>query len=147
MVCLGNICRSPLAEGIMREKIRQHELDWEVDSAGTSNWHAGEAPDERSVEVAEKYGIDITEQRGRQFSPYDLEQFDRIYAMDSENYSNILRLTQTTEEKEKIRLILNELYPGKNMPVPDPYWDDDGFEQVFQMLDEACDAIIKNAEL
>lgn len=144
MVCLGNICRSPLAEGIMREKIRQYQLDWEVDSAGTSSWHLNERPDDRSIEVADKYGVDITGQRARQFSPYDFERFDRIFAMDRENYQNIIRLALTDEERNKVSLILNESYPDKDLDVPDPYWNDDGFEEVFRLLDEACEAIVRN---
>jgi protein-tyrosine phosphatase len=141
MVCLGNICRSPLAEGILRQKIEAHGLDWEVDSAGTGNWHAGEAPDPRSQAVAKKYSIDISNQRARTFQPYDLEVFDRIYVMDSSNYNDVVKQAQNPEEVEKVKLILNEAYPGENRAVPDPYWDDDGFEQVYQMLDKACSVI------
>ncbi len=143
MVCLGNICRSPLAEGIMQHKIQQRGLDWQVDSAGTSNWHAGEAPDRRSQAVARKYGIDLSKQRGRQFRGYDLEEFDLIYAMDSSNYSHMVNMAQSAEEESKVKLIMNELWPGKNINVPDPYYDDNGFEQVYQMLDAACEAVIE----
>jgi protein-tyrosine phosphatase len=138
MVCLGNICRSPLAEGILRAKVAAQGLDWEVDSAGTGTWHAGEAPDPRSQEVAKKHGLDISNQRARTFKPYDLEVFDRIYVMDSSNYNDVIKQAQTPEEVAKVKLIMNELYPGENRAVPDPYWDDDGFEQVYQMLDNAC---------
>jgi len=143
MVCLGNICRSPLAEGILKHKIEKYGLNWQVDSAGTSGWHSGEMPDSRSVSVAGKYGVDITYQRARTFSPYDIEQFDLIYAMDASNYRDIVGHAATQEEKEKVKMILNELYPKENRSVPDPYYDDNGFEDVFKMLDEACDKIIE----
>lgn len=143
MVCLGNICRSPLAEGIMRQKVKQHKLDWEIDSAGTGSWHIGSTPDSRSVAVALHHDIDISRQRGRQFSSEDFNRFDKIYAMDSENYQNIIRLASNEEQKLKVHLIMNQYEPGKNQSVPDPYWNDDGFELVYQMLDKACDGIIK----
>ena len=143
MVCLGNICRSPLAEGLLAHKAQRDGLDWTVDSAGTGSWHAGEAPDPRSRAVAKKYGVDISEQRARQFTSDDFKTFDRIYAMDASNYQNILKLARTDADREKVFLILNESQPGRNAQVPDPYWDDDGFEQVYQMLDEATDRIIE----
>ncbi len=143
MVCLGNICRSPLAEGILKSKIEKHQLPWTVDSAGTSAWHVGERPDMRSIEIARKYSIDISGQRARQFSPYDFEKFDRIYAMDAANYNDVIRLSLHDGEKEKVAMILNESHPGTNKQVPDPYWNDNGFDEVFKMLDEACEAIVK----
>ena len=143
MVCLGNICRSPIAEGILKSKIEKYNLPWMVDSAGTGSWHSGEQPDERAVDIATKYGVDITYQRARQFSPYDFERFDRIYAMDAGNYRDVLQLAQSDVEKEKVEMILNESYPGENRQVPDPYWDDNGFDNVFKMLDAACEAIVK----
>ncbi|MEX2589577.1 MAG: low molecular weight protein-tyrosine-phosphatase [Chitinophagales bacterium] len=142
MVCLGNICRSPLAEGLMARKIKAYGLDWEVESAGTGGWHVGEQPDPRSIEVAEKHDLDITYQRGRQFSEYDFERFDLIYVMDTSNYRDVTKLANTEEERSKVKLILNELIADSNESVPDPYWDDDGFEQVYQMLDDACEAIV-----
>ena len=143
MVCLGNICRSPLAEGIMQNKIDEHSLDWIVDSAGTGSWHVGELPDSRSVEVALKYGINITNQRARQFRASDLQEFDVVFAMDSSNYQNILKMAKTPEEEQKVEMIMNRLQPGFNQNVPDPYYDNDGFEQVFRMLDEACEKVIE----
>lgn len=143
MVCLGNICRSPLAEGIMATKVKEHGLDWHIESAGTGSWHIGEPPDPRSVDVALKNGIDITYQRARQFRPYDLEEFDRIYAMDVANYNDILKHAESEEEKDKVIMILNELYPGENRQVPDPYFGEHGFDKVFDMLNEACDTIIE----
>jgi protein-tyrosine phosphatase len=142
MVCLGNICRSPLAEGILAHKSKQHGLDWIVDSAGTGNWHAGNPPDTRSVGVARKYGIDIRNQRARQFSVNDFERFDLIFAMDSDNFTNIVKLAPTPEAAKKVRLLLDLTYPNQNRNVPDPYFDDDGFEHVFQLIDEACDSLV-----
>ena len=140
-VCLGNICRSPLAEGIMRNKVNQKKIDWIVDSAGTASWHTGNKPDARSVEVADQHGIDISLQKARQFHPSDFQNFDLIYAMDSENYLDIKAMASGYEEIQKIGLILNNLYPGENRSVPDPYYNNK-FEQVFQLLDQACDEII-----
>ena len=143
MVCLGNICRSPIAEGILQSKIEKYGLPWTVDSAGTSSWHSGECPDDRAIDIAKKYGVDISCQKSRQFSPYDFEKFDRIYAMDASNYQNIVRLALTDEEKNKVGMILNEATPGTNRQVPDPYWNDNGFDDVYKMLDEACEAVVK----
>ena len=143
MVCLGNICRSPLAEGILQHKANQLGLTWQIDSAGTLGWHAGELPDSRSIAIAKKHGIDITYQRSRQFSTYDIERFDIIYAMDASNYRDLIQHAHTSEEKEKVKMILNEVAPKGNRSVPDPYYDSDGFEDVFQMLDKACDEIIR----
>lgn len=144
MVCLGNICRSPLAEGIMQHLIDENNLDWEVDSAGTSNYHIGELPDDRSIEVAKNHGIDITNQRARQFHFPDLENFDLIYAMDSQNFIDITKQADNDTERAKVKLIMNEAVPDRNVNVPDPYWDNDGFEKVFGMLYEACENIISN---
>lgn len=143
MVCLGNICRSPLAEGILKNKVSAMELNWEVDSAGTSGWHNGELPDKRSIEVASRFGIDITDQRSRLITGHDLRNFDLVLAMDSSNYRNIMDLCTSTEEKEKVKLILNYSHPGENRAVPDPYFEG-GFEQVFYMLEEACDKLIEH---
>ena len=142
MVCLGNICRSPLAEGIMQQKVKERNLGWEVDSSGTSGWHEGNLPDRRSIEVARANGIDITNQRSRQINAKDLESFDLILAMDSSNYSNILRLATSETQKKKIKLILNYLYPNENRGVPDPYYEG-GFEKVYQMLEKSCENIIQ----
>ena len=143
MVCLGNICRSPLAEGILKNKLQQEGLDWEVDSAGTGGWHNGEHPDPRSIATAQKHDIDISNQISRKVRSIDYENFDLIYAMDIQNYRDLLLLADDME-RNKIKLILNEVEPGANKSVPDPYWDDDGFEKVYQMLERACTAIIKN---
>lgn len=145
MVCLGNICRSPLAQGILEAKIREHGLDWEVDSAGTGSWHVGNPPDSRSQAVGKKYGVDISRQKARKFRPYDLEEFDIIFAMDRSNYRDIMVHAQNDEERNKVRMILNELWPDKDLEVPDPYYDDNGFEQVYKMLNEACEVFVKNS--
>lgn len=145
MVCLGNICRSPLAEGILRSKINpQHVF---VDSAGTGAWHSGELPDKRSIAIARKYGIDLTDQRARLFLVEDFDRFDHIYVMDQSNYKNVCRLAPNEEAIGKVQLILNESHPNQNREVPDPYYGgDSGFDHVFQMLDEACNIIKQKIE-
>lgn len=140
MVCLGNICRSPLAEGILKSKLS--EYNYFVDSAGTSNYHIGEKPDTRSIQIAKQYGLDISKQKGRQFTVEDFDRFDYIYAMDNSNYKNIIRLARNNNDLEKVNLILNESQPGLNLDVPDPYYGgDSGFDTVFKMLDLACNTI------
>ena len=141
MVCLGNICRSPLAEGIMKAKVDADFIY--VDSAGTSAFHRGELPDSRSIEIAEKYNIDITEQRSRQFIAADFEIFDAIYVMDDSNKNNVLALAKNSDDRNKVKLILNETTPNQDLNVPDPYYDN-GFENVYQMLNEACTHIANN---
>ena len=145
MVCLGNICRSPLAEGILKSKINgQHVF---VDSAGTGAWHSGELPDKRSIAVAKKNGIDLSDQRARLFLVEDFERFDHIYVMDQSNYKNVCRLAPDEEAMNKVQLILNEIHPDQNREVPDPYYGgDSGFDHVFQMLNEACDIIKQKIE-
>lgn len=149
MVCLGNICRSPLAEGILREKVK--DLDVETDSAGTSAYHLDEAPDSRAIQAGRKHGINISDLRGRQFSPEDFDHFDRIYAMDQSNFENILSQARSPSDRAKVSLLLNELEPGSNAEVPDPYFGgDQGFEHVFKLLDQATDRItekIRNGQL
>lgn len=144
MVCLGNICRSPLAEGILRKKIEDQNLDWQVDSAGTGGWHVGENPDARAIALAKKYGVDISILRARQIRKKDFQEFDLIFVMDHENYANVISMTSVPEEKNKVEFFLNILKPGSNANVPDPWYDDDLFENVFKMLDEGCDAILKS---
>ena len=145
MVCLGNICRSPLAEGILTHKI-QH-LNIKVDSAGTAGYHIGKLPDERSIEIAEKYNIDLTKQRARQFSRADFDDFDIIYAMDTNNYTHLISLANNETERNKVRLILNEVNPEKFESVPDPYYGgDDGFQNIYDMLNAACNKIISQIE-
>lgn len=142
MVCLGNICRSPLAEGLLASKLPKDKFI--VDSAGTGHWHVGKQPDERSIATAKKKGLDISGQKGRQFSTNDFDTFDYIYVMDNNNYNDVLFLAKTKEQKNKVHLILNELFPGENVDVPDPYYGlQNGFDTVYEMLDETCDIIAK----
>ncbi|WP_232731999.1 low molecular weight protein-tyrosine-phosphatase [Confluentibacter lentus] len=143
MVCLGNICRSPLAEGILKSKLPNNNFI--VDSAGTANYHVGNSPDKRSVAVARKYGLDISNLSGRQFSVADFDTFDYIYVMDASNYNNVIALARDENDKGKVKFILNEIYPNQNYDVPDPYYGgDEGFENVYKMLDEACTTIAKS---
>jgi protein-tyrosine phosphatase len=140
MVCLGNICRSPLAEGILASKLPKDKF--RVDSAGTGSWHIGHTPDERSIAAAKKNGLDISNQRGRQFSSSDFDSFDYIFVMDSSNYETVISLAKNQEHKDKVRMILDELFPNENVDVPDPYFGlSNGFNMVYQMLDEVCDVI------
>lgn len=142
MVCLGNICRSPLAEGILKSKLNPDHF--EVHSAGTGHWHVGELPDKRSIKVAKKYGIDITDQRGKQFAEKDFSTFDIIYVMDIENKKNLLNMAPNDESKQKVKLILNELFENENVDIPDPYYgSEDDFEHVYKLLDEASSMIAK----
>ena len=146
LVCLGNLCRSPLAEGILRHKVAQRNLDWHIDSAGTGDWHIGHPPDPRSVETALRHGIDISSQRGRLFQRIDFEHFDKILVMDSRNLRDVLRLARTGEHRAKVERILHFSHPGEERSVPDPYLDKmDGFESVFVMLDQACDSFLDYA--
>lgn len=140
MVCLGNICRSPLAQGILESKVNSNKVF--VDSAGTAAYHVGNLPDKRSIEVAQKNGLDIKSQRARKFIVSDFDKFNLIYAMDESNYRNILMLARTEDDKSKVKMILNEVHPNKNLSVPDPYYGGNhGFENVYKMLDEACSVI------
>lgn len=144
MVCLGNICRSPLAQGILEHVLKVSNIQAYVDSAGTQAYHAGESPDIRSEDIARKHGIDISNQRARKFEIQDFDNFDRIYVMDSENFSNIASLARNEKDREKVKMIMNEVYPGQNRQVPDPYYGGkDGFEKVFQMLSLASDKIVE----
>ncbi|MCH8553823.1 MAG: low molecular weight phosphotyrosine protein phosphatase [Schleiferiaceae bacterium] len=143
MVCLGNICRSPMAEGIFAKKIAQLE-DWTVDSAGTIAMHAGDGPDHRAVKITRKYGVDISKQVARQFHPSDFERFDLIYVADRNNRDKLLQLANNQEQRDKVKLILEEVMPGSDADVPDPYYGgEEGFENVYRLLDEATDAILK----
>ena len=144
MVCLGNICRSPLAEGIMLKLIADNQLDIEVDSAGTSNYHIDEAPDRRTITNAAKHGVDLKPLRARQFKASDFDKFDKIYVMDKSNMTNVLALATNQEQKNKVDLLLNVTNPGMNLEVRDPYFGgEQGFEDVFQMVYKACQQIAK----
>ncbi|MDO4229722.1 MAG: low molecular weight protein-tyrosine-phosphatase [Capnocytophaga sp.] len=140
MVCLGNICRSPLAEGILRAKLNPQKF--EVDSAGTSNYHVGDAPDHRSVEIARNNGIDISYLKGRQFSVEDFEKFDYIFVMDKSNYENVCDLTSNEQHHQKVSFLLDALGKAYRREVPDPYYGSKSdFKTVFNMIDEACQRI------
>ncbi len=143
MVCLGNICRSPLADGLMRKKVVDHGLPVEVDSAGTGDWHVGEAPDPRMRETAKSKGLSIDGLRGRQFTMEDFDRFDRIFVMDLSNRENVLKLARDENDEAKVDLLLNLSHPGEDMEVPDPYFGgDEGFQHVYQLVDDATDQLI-----
>lgn len=140
MVCLGNICRSPLAEGIMQSKLPSDKFI--VDSAGTGNWHAGEGPDRRSVATAKNRGLDISCQKARQIKVSDFDIFDHIYVMDSSNLRDVQQLAPNASAKAKVKLMMDEVHPGKGVNVPDPYYGGpEGFDNVYDMLDEACEVV------
>ena len=145
MVCLGNICRSPLAEGILTFKTKH--LNIIVDSAGTAGYHIGSPPDNGSIKIAKRNNIDLTSQRARQFSRSDFEKFDIIYAMDTNNYGHLIALANNQKDRKKVRMILNEIDPGLFKSVPDPYYGgDNGFQEVYDMLDKACEKIVTQIE-
>lgn len=145
MVCLGNICRSPLAEGILRNKAEQKGLSLFIDSAGTSNYHVGENPDARTIKNAQKHGIDVSKLKARQFTENDFDKFDIIFTMDSSNYADVLSLSRNKKDTNKVEMILNRVYPGTNMSVPDPYFGgEQGFENVYILLDKACEIIAES---
>ena len=140
MVCLGNICRSPLAEGVLQSKLPINKCI--VDSAGTANYHVGTAPDKRSIVTAKKFGIDISQQKCRQLSKSDFKTFDYIYVMDNYNYKNVIAIAPNKASKQKVKLILNEVDSTSDLEVPDPYYGEmEDFEHVFHLLDEACTLI------
>ena len=149
MVCLGNICRSPMAKGILLKKLEDKNITWvEVDSAGTSDYHVGGKADQRTLENGKKHGIDLSSHRGRQFSNRDFDIFDLIYVMDNQNHSDVLTQATTKEEAEKVKLLLDELNPGASLSVPDPWFGGEkDFEKVFTMLDKACDIIVEKIQI
>ncbi len=143
MVCLGNICRSPLAEGIMQHKAKEAGLNWIVDSAGTNSNHTGEPPHPLSQKVALINGIDIGNQRARRFIKSDMDHYDMIYAMAEDVLMDIQYITGNSFDESKVKLFLEELYPGKNMDVPDPwYGPEPGYHEVYELLDKTCEAVI-----
>jgi protein-tyrosine phosphatase len=144
MVCLGNICRSPMAEGLLLHKIQELNLDVETDSAGTSGIHIGSKPDHRMIDTAAKYGVDISDLRARQFKASDLETFDYVFAMDKENQRNMLALAKNETQRNKVKLFLEQVNYPELSEVPDPYYGDQAeFEFVFNLLDEATDTFIE----
>jgi len=137
MVCLGNICRSPLAHGILAHMVKEENLDWEIDSAGTGNWLIGQCPDRRSIAIAKSYGVDISTQRARQFAKEDFQLYDHILVMDHDNFADVLDLTENADEKAKVKLFL-----GDDV-VPDPYYDNDLFDPVYQMIATRCEVLLR----
>ena len=143
MVCLGNVCRSPLAEGILQHKAKEARLNWTIDSAGTNGYHVGEPPHRLSQKVARLNGIEICNQKARDFVPEDFERFDKIYAMADDVVADIRMISGRKFNPAKIDLLMNELYPGRNLPVPDPwYGPEPGYHEVFDLISRACDRII-----
>jgi len=144
MVCLGNICRSPLAEGILQHKALEAGLKWRIDSAGTNGYHIGEAPHRLSQKVALSNGIDISRQKARQFTTADLQQFDKVYAMAGDVIDEMKWIAGNKYSADKVELLLNELYPGRNKDVPDPwYGTEPGYHDVYALIEKACDKIIE----
>lgn len=141
MVCLGNICRSPIAHGVMEALVKKEGLDWEVDSAGTGGYHIGQQPDLRSIAVAKKHGIDISVQKARKFSPADFKRFDQIFVMDDNNYTAVVSLTDKKTEIAKVKLFIPE------NPVQDPYFDDALFAPVFEQISKQCEKLLKNLRM
>jgi len=138
MVCLGNICRSPLAHGILEYMVSENGLTWEIDSAGTGDWHVGHAPDKRSVQVAKERGIDISKQRAQLFDPSFFSIYDRILVMDRQNYKDVVSMAKSEDEKKKVSLFLD------NDIVPDPYYDSNMFIPVFELIESRCKQLIKD---
>lgn len=143
MVCLGNICRSPLAESILRSKVDPEKV--EVDSAGTSNYHVGDKPDARALSTGKRHGLDLSGLRGRQFQVGDFDRFDFIYVMDRSNHEDVLKLARDEKDREKVSLILDKIHPGESKSVPDPYFGEgeEDFPEVMELLEKACDEIAR----
>jgi protein-tyrosine phosphatase len=144
MVCLGNICRSPMAEGILKHKAKNAGLDWIIESAGTNGYHIGEAPHHLSQKVAKLNGIDICEQKARRFVKEDMEHYDKIYAMADDVVDEIKSIAKEKYDPSKVKLFLNEVYPGEHRSVPDPwYGPEPGYHEVFKLIDTTCDVILE----
>ena len=144
MVCMGNICRSPMAEGVVRHYFEKNNIDAYIDSAGTISYHVGDSPDRRAQAELRSHGIDISDLRGRQFKVSDFDNFDLILVMDLENYRDVLFLARNENDKQKVKMFNNLVHPGKNIPVPDPYFgDDDGFHKVYLMLKEGAEILVQ----
>lgn len=143
MVCLGNICRSPLAEAILKSKVDPKKVF--VDSAGTSNYHIGDSPDQRAINTGKRYNLDLSQQRARQFKVQDFDEFDAIFVMDHSNYQDVISLARNEKDKEKVSLILEKIYPNKQLEVPDPFFGkgEENFPAVYDLLDEACQQIAR----
>lgn len=146
-VCLGNICRSAMAQGILEQKVKELNLNLVVDSAGTSNYHIGEQPDKRMQKKGLEHRVDISNQRARQFEVLDFDRFDYIFAMDETNLNDVLQLAKNETHTLKARLFLDYTYPNQQKSVPDPYFGgEEGFEEVYQLLNKACNAFIKSIQ-
>ena len=137
MVCLGNICRSPLAHGILQHIADENKLGWEVDSAGTGDWHVGQSPDRRSIAVAKKYGVDISQQRAQHFTSQLFDKYDHIFVMDRQNYKDVIRQASEDSQRAKVSLFLEDDI------VPDPYYDDTMFDPVYTMVEKRCIELVK----
>jgi len=145
MVCLGNICRSPLAHGLLASKLPKD--DFFVDSAGTADYHVGDLPDKRSIKVAQEHGIDISQQRGRQFQISDFDKFDHIFVMDDSNYNNVVQLARHQSDRSKVKFILEHDDQDPTSSVPDPYYGDyAGFEATFEVLNKACTVLANHLQ-
>jgi protein-tyrosine phosphatase len=143
MVCLGNICRSPLAEGILQDKVMKTGLNWTIASAGTNGYHTGEAPHHLSQKVARLNGIDISQQKSQQFKATDFDHFDKIYAMANDVLENIKTIAGKKYDITKVDLFLNELHPNSNKDVPDPwYGGEDGYHKVYELINATCERIV-----
>ena len=148
MVCLGNICRSPLAEGILQHKVNEAGLSWKVESAGTNSYHIGEPPHHLSQKVAQLNGINICDQRARRFKPSDLEEYDLLYAMSKDVIADMKTMAGNNWQQEKVKLLMDELHPGQQKDVPDPwYGPEPGYHEVYKMIEAACDKILKKAQI
>jgi protein-tyrosine phosphatase len=144
MVCLGNICRSPLAEGILQDKAFKAGLTWSIESAGTNSYHTGEPPHPLSQKVAKLKGIDISKQRAKRFTASDFEVYDKIYALAEDVMEEMKRIAGKKFDASKADFLMNELYPGKNMDVPDPYYGAEaGYHKVYKMIGEVCEVIVE----
>jgi protein-tyrosine phosphatase len=148
MVCLGNICRSPLAEGILQHKANKAGLNWKIESAGTNHYHIGEPPHKLSQKVAKLNGIEICEQRARRFVAEDFTRYDKIYALADDVLDDIKDIAGNKFDSSKVDFLMNELYPGENRSVPDPwYGTEPGYHEVYNLLDAVCDRIIEKATI
>lgn len=144
MVCLGNICRSPLAQGILDDKVKKAGLNWQIESAGTSGHNVGCAPHKLSQKVAGEHGIDISRQMCRQFYKEDMLHYDKIYAMDNAVYNDIKLISGDLWDENKVELLMNEVYAGENIEIPDPWFGTEkDYHEVYEMIDKACDAILR----
>lgn len=142
MVCLGNICRSPMAHGVMEKLIEEHNLSWYVDSAGTNGFHDGESPDSRAIHCAGQHGVDISSQVSRQVMYNDLLEFDLILAMDADNLAYLRKMAETQEQLDKIQMLMSYHHELPEGIVPDPYYDN-RFNLVFELVEKACKGVIQ----